>query len=127
MELAIALSIAYVALLNLLSPAPSSRWLEALVFGLVHGFGFAGFLGDLLFFERSIAGPLVAFNLGVELGQLCAVVLAGVLLTFLPGDRRSARAERDWLAPRWLRLSGSVAIALAGLYWFAARAGFVPA
>lgn len=123
-ELAIALSIAYVALLNLLSPKPSSRWPEALVFGLVHGLGFATFLEDLLFFETSIAVPLVGFNVGVECGQLL-VVIAGVgLLRRLPGDRSGPAGPREWLAPRWLRLGGSITIAALGLLWFADRAFF---
>ena len=123
-ELAIALSISYVALLNLISPRPSSRWLEAFVFGLVHGFGFATFLGDLLFFEASIAVPLVGFNIGVECGQLLVVIVAAAVVRLLPGDRSSPEGPRSWLAPRWLRWGGSTLIAVAGLVWFADRAAF---
>ena len=121
-ELAIALSIAYVALLNLLSARASSRWPEALVFGLVHGLGFAAFLGDLLFFEPSAVAPLVGFNIGVECGQLLMVIAAVGLLRLLPGDRSGPGGSREWLAPRWLRLGGSILIAALGLAWFADRA-----
>lgn len=46
----------------------------ALVFGLVHGLGFAGFLRELLGAEESLLVPLLGFNVGLELAQI--VVLA---------------------------------------------------
>ncbi len=49
----------------------------ALVFGLVHGLGFAGFLRELLGAEESLLVPLVGFNVGLEVAQL--VVLAVVM------------------------------------------------
>jgi hypothetical protein len=50
----------------------------AAVFGLVHGAGFANYLQSL--FAGSIAVPLLGFNLGIELGQLIVLALAGMLL-----------------------------------------------
>jgi hypothetical protein len=47
-------------------------------FGLVHGAGFANYLSD--FFSGSIAVPLVGFNLGIELGQLFILAVAGLAL-----------------------------------------------
>ncbi|HTE05875.1 MAG TPA: HupE/UreJ family protein, partial [Planctomycetota bacterium] len=47
-EVAIALSIAWVGAITLVAQAPRARWREAFVFGLVHGLGFAGFLGEAL-------------------------------------------------------------------------------
>ena len=48
------------------------RWLLAFACGLVHGLGFAGALAERRSRRRgtSIVGPLIAFNLGVEIGQL---------------------------------------------------------
>jgi len=52
----------------------------ALVFGLVHGFGFAGVLLEARLSDAALAGSLLAFNVGVELGQAAILaVLAAVL------------------------------------------------
>ena len=55
-------------------------WLVAFIFGLLHGFGFAGALAEIGLPEQSIPLALLFFNVGVELGQLifvAAVVGAG--------------------------------------------------
>ena len=88
-EMTIALSIVVTAIGNLgWRPArPGSRWLSGLdaldarpwilpfCFGLVHGFGFADGLRELGLTRLNLVTPLVGFNLGVELGQLAAVML----------------------------------------------------
>lgn len=58
---------------------PKGRWLITFLFGLIHGFGFATVLRDLgvATSATGVTVPLVAFNLGVELGQ---IVIAGFLL-----------------------------------------------
>jgi len=48
-------------------------WLIAFVFGLLHGFAFAGSLADIGLPKHNIPGALVLFNLGVEIGQLLFV------------------------------------------------------
>lgn len=53
--------------------ATMKPWTVAFVFGLIHGFGFAGALNDLGISHHHTALPLVAFNTGVELGQLVCV------------------------------------------------------
>jgi len=68
----IAATIVLVGVENLIrGEEPRGRWLLAFGFGLVHGLGFAGALAErgLGAAGTSIVGPLVAFNLGVELGQ----------------------------------------------------------
>ena len=124
-ELAIALSIAYVAAENLILKRPGARLGAAFGFGLVHGLGFAGFLGDALVFEPLKIAALFGFNVGVELGQLAVVVPLALLLRVLPGDRKSEDPERAWFAPRWLRLGASSVVVLLGLGWFVERAGWV--
>ena len=57
-------------------------WLVALIFGLLHGFGFAGALAEIGLPQQSIPMALIFFNVGVELGQL-VFVLVVVLLTWL--------------------------------------------
>jgi len=81
-EAAIALSIAYVALENLfaLDRGTSKRWLVALVFGLVHGFGFSAVLKELGLPPDGRAWSLLQFNLGVEVGQAGVIVAAMPLL-----------------------------------------------
>jgi hydrogenase/urease accessory protein HupE len=125
-ELSIAMSIAYVGAQNLLVRAPSTRWAEALVFGLVHGLGFATFLERALESEPLVATALVGFNLGVEAGQVVAVSLLAALVHFLPGDRAHGELARAWLAPSWLRRAGSLAVAGLGAFWFLERAGWLP-
>jgi hypothetical protein len=125
-ELAIALSIAYVGAEALLVRRPASRGFEAFGFGLIHGLGFAGFLGESLLAEPLKFEALLGFNLGVELGQLAAVLCAALLLRFLPGDRSFEGDPRGWFAPRWLRFSGAGLALLTGLYWFLERAGWLP-
>ncbi len=79
-ETLIALSIAYMAIENVLFAAPRSRWPIAFGFGLVHGFGFSFALQNTLQFAGAhVLTSLLAFNVGIELGQLL------VLLLVVPG------------------------------------------
>jgi hydrogenase/urease accessory protein HupE len=119
-EIGIALTIVYVALRNLFEDRPRRLWPEAFGFGLVHGLGFAGALAQTLSAEPQKLRALFGFNLGVEIGQLC-VVLAAVGL--LAAARKLARAESGGrLAPRGVRLSASLCVALLGSYWVVSRA-----
>src|SRR3981081_3302001 len=71
----IALSILYVALENIFSPRlKPSRVGVVFLFGLVHGMGFAGALGQLGLPKDAYLTCLVMFNLGVELGQLTVIL-----------------------------------------------------
>ncbi len=124
-EMAIALSIAYVASLNLIAKRPVARWLEAFGFGLVHGLGFASAVADSLIVEKLKLTALVSFNVGVEIGQLSVVVLVALILTRIGGDRGAREGSVDFMAPGWLRRSASVAIAILGLALFVQRAGWV--
>lgn len=115
-EPAIAASIVYVGVENLARKGaePHGRCLLTFAFGLVHGFGFAGMLAELGVGAdgRGVAVPLLAFNLGVELGQLA---IAAVVLPLLALARRSPAVER-WLTP-----VASAGIALAGAWWLVER------
>lgn len=106
----IALSIAYIAVENILRRKESSKqgWVT-LGFGLVHGFGFAEILRGTL--SDNVALPLFSFNLGVELGQLVVVMAA---LPILWGIRKLIRH------PAWTRYAMG-GIGAMGLYWFVER------
>ena len=77
-ELLIPVTILLTALQNLwYKSSPDKKWglnyFLALFFGFIHGMGFSNFFKALLGQEAEIILPLLAFNLGVELGQLCIV------------------------------------------------------
>ena len=115
-EPAIALSVVLAALNNLLGFSALQRWRLALVFGLVHGFGFASVLLDLGLPTSSLLAALGGFNIGVELGQLAIV---GV---FLP----LAWAMRRTRFYRWgVVTGGSVAIVVLGVFWTLPRIGWL--
>jgi hydrogenase/urease accessory protein HupE len=59
------------------------RWVLTFSFGLVHGFGFAAVLRELHLPRASLAAGLLSFNLGVECGQLCIVLVALPTLRWL--------------------------------------------
>ncbi|WP_432871978.1 HupE/UreJ family protein [Microbispora rosea] len=118
----IALSIAFVALDNLLAPKTSHRLPVVFGFGLLHGLGFAGALtvdGPL---SASTLADLVSFNVGIELVQLTIIALAFPALLFL---RRTATTP---VAARALMLgtvAATVVVAGAGLVWFVERSPFL--
>ena len=97
------------------SPRPANlRAAVAFAFGLVHGFGFAGVLGELSLPTQRMVPALFGFNLGVELGQLAVVAVAWPLL------RALARAGGE----RWEKAIaelGSAAICALGVFWFVTR------
>jgi len=116
-ESGIALSVVLAALNNLHPVVANGRWIAAFVFGLLHGFGFAGALHDLGLPAGSLALSLLGFNLGVEAGQLAIVVV------FLP----LAYALRStWAYRRMLFAGGSMAIAAVASVWLVERAFNVP-
>jgi hypothetical protein len=87
-------------------------WL-AIAFGLIHGFGFAYVLKEFGLPQAALGWSLFAFNLGVEIGQLLIVgVVAGALMLV----RRQSQA-----LARQLAVLGSIAVILAGTYWFVER------
>jgi hydrogenase/urease accessory protein HupE len=116
-EAAIALSIVYVAVENLLVRVTRHRGVLTAAFGLVHGLGFAGVLQERLtdLSGAALVLPVLSFNVGVELGQLAIVALVFPLLRWL--RREDPRRQR--LIVR----VGSAPILLLGLFWLAQRLG----
>jgi hypothetical protein len=113
-EPAIAASIAFVGVENLFPRAPRRRWLVVFAFGLVHGLGFSSVLREIGLPARGLVLSLLAFNLGVELGQLAVVaIVLPIVLGF--ARRRPAAFER------WGLRGASAAIAIAGAIWLVLR------
>ena len=110
----IALSIAYVAIENIFL-SKLRPWRVALVFafGLLHGLGFAGALQELGLPRAELATALVAFNAGVEAGQLAVIGAAFVLVG-------GACANQSWYRQRVV-VPASVAIACTAIYWTITR------
>jgi hydrogenase/urease accessory protein HupE len=111
-EPAIALSVAYVGCENFFVKSADRRWLITFPFGLVHGFGFAGALGELQVPREQLIPALVSFNLGVEAGQLAVL---SVVLPLLLYARR-----REWFLTYGVRALSAVVVLL-GAGWFTLR------
>lgn len=118
-EAIIALSIAFVAT-EILHARQGRQvftvrapWIVAFIFGLLHGFGFAGVLSEIGFPEGQIPQALLFFNLGVEVGQLLFVAAVLVLIAL---GRRVKRA-----LPSWVELVPPYAIGSVAMFWVIQR------
>ena len=110
----IAVSIAYIGIENLVVRTLHAwRVVIVFAFGLLHGLGFGGVLLDLGLPAHDFVTALVAFNVGVELGQLAVIAGAFVAVGWLS---RNAAIYR-----RFVVIPGSLAIAAAGLAWTVER------
>lgn len=114
-EPVIALSIVFVGADNLMvgTRGRDVRVWVALIFGLVHGFGFASVLRDVGLPAGALGVSLLAFNIGVEIGQAAIVVVVASALTWL-------RRRRPGLATI-VATAGSALVLVAGAYWFVER------
>ena len=111
-EAVIALSIIVMALHNIFPLFRFDVLLVTFAFGLIHGFGFAGVLLEYPLSDNALVISLVAFNVGVEAGQL---VIAAVLTPLLFYFR-----QQPWYGKRFLPL-GSGVIAALGAFWLVER------
>jgi hydrogenase/urease accessory protein HupE len=87
-------------------------WVVALLFGLVHGLGFAGALREIGLPDTGLGWALLWFNLGVELGQLAVVALVLAIVAL----------ARNWLgARRWPKLAAAYLLGSLGVWWLLER------
>ena len=98
-EFLIPITILITALENLSSKSTDQlharwRYISALIFGLIHGLGFSNYLKSMLGKDESIITQLLAFNIGLEAGQLLIVALV-VLLSFIVIQFLNVK-RRDW-------------------------------
>jgi hypothetical protein len=112
-ESVIAASIIVAALNNVFPRVTEGRWRIAFAFGLLHGFGFASVLAEMGLPTGARLISLVAFNLGVEAGQLAVVFAIMPAAYFLRATNFYRRGIMPW---------GSSAIACLALFWFVQRA-----
>ena len=110
-EPGIALSVLFVLWLHLRQgPARARPWLPAFAFGLLHGFGFAGVLGEIGLPPRAASSALLGFNLGVEAGQLSFVLPVALAAAWL---RRRLPADTG----EELRLTCGALLGAFALHW----------
>jgi hydrogenase/urease accessory protein HupE len=88
-------------------------WIVAFVFGLLHGFGFAGALAEVGLPHNEIPLALLMFNVGVELGQLMFVAVILVLIEVL------RRIRTEW--PAWIRQLPAYGIGGLASFWLIER------
>jgi len=113
-ETLIAASIVYMAFENIIGSRWQRRWMVAFGFGLVHGFGFSFALSETLQFAGThLLTSLLAFNLGVEIGQLLVILLAVPLLNLI---------FRKAIAERMGTIILSAILAHSGWHWMSTRA-----
>ena len=114
-EVLIAISIAWIGIENLLiRKLGKQRLVLIFIFGLLHGLGFASSIGDKMdgVPKSQLTGPLLGFNVGVELAQIVVIGAAFLLL---------------WLLRKWklqAQTIGSGIIAMAGIAWAIQRVFF---
>jgi hypothetical protein len=113
----IALSIAFVALENIKGGNITYRRTAIVfAFGLLHGLGFASVLGDVGLEPSKFISSLIAFNIGVELGQLSVILIAFITLGLAFG-------KKPWYR-KFIAIPSSILIAIVGLYWTVERIFF---
>ena len=109
----IALSIVWIAIENCLFKEPNKwRYLVVFGFGLLHGLGFAAVLSQYGLPKENFVSLLLAFNIGVELGQLSVLMMAFILFGLI--------FKQKWQS-RKIRVPASFIIGFIGLFWFIER------
>lgn len=109
-ETLIAASIAYVGIENIVVREQRRRWLVAGGFGLIHGAGFSGHLTGLLrnmMDMGTIWGPLIGFNVGIEIGQ---IVVIAISVPMIYGFKKLGKWEL--LVPEFSRIIAAVGVFL---------------
>jgi hydrogenase/urease accessory protein HupE len=88
-------------------------WVVAFIFGLLHGFGFAGALSHVGLPQDDIPLTLFLFNVGVELGQLFFVFIILIIIWLIQKTVKKT--------PKWSRFIPAYAIGCAATFWFFER------
>ena len=100
-EMLIPVTILLTCIFNVLKPEKSKsvvsyNYFLALFFGLIHGMGFSNFFKTMMMgISDNIVMPLLAFNIGIEIGQLMIIVVFGLVLFLFTGIFKIR--HRDWV------------------------------
>lgn len=113
-EPAIALSICFVAIDNIIRKQVSHRWVLTFFFGLIHGMGFADILKGMNLPKSQLAVDLLSFNLGIEVVQITLVGVALPLLMMM----------HKWKFSRNAVIAGSALAFVLGGIWLSQRVFF---
>ncbi len=109
----IAMSIVWIGFENCLTKRQGKiRNLVVFIFGLLHGLGFASVLSVYGVPKDNFTSLLLAFNVGVELGQITVLILA-FIITYIAFNKNWKR--------KIVRIPASIAISFVGLFWFIER------
>lgn len=109
----IAASLAFVALENIFRPEDNRfRLFIVMLFGLIHGMGFAGALMDLNLPSATLITGLLGFNIGVEVGQLSVIFMAYALTFWIKNESKYRL---------FIVIPSSLIIALIGIWWTISR------
>ena len=128
-EATIALSIMFVAAETIHGAhgeprlAARAPWLVAFVFGLLHGFGFAGALREIGLPQKDVPLALLFFNVGVEVGQLLFIAgIVGVFSLLTRALRRQGSVEHGpWHSETLIRTPVAYAIGSVAALWTVQR------
>lgn len=118
-EAVIALSIVFLAVEIVKARSGDIRlserfpWIVAFLFGLLHGFGFAGALAEIGLPQGDVPMALLTFNLGVEIGQLVIVAVGLAILALI------RKFQGQWLQPA--KTATAYGIGIIATYWFVER------
>lgn len=115
-EAAIALSIAIAATERFWPEKYKSGWILAIIFGLIHGLGFASAIQELNLNSSNLITALLAFNVGVEIGQILIVLVSFPLLFMIS----KTEVGKKLALPAFC-----VSICGLGVYWFIERVSFI--
>lgn len=110
-DIVVAASILYVAIENFVVKNTNYRWVLTFVFGLVHGFGFAGALAETQIPKNHFVSSLLTFNIGVELGHIMVVAILLPIILYVK--------RFDW--NRLFVYGMSSVVGLFGLLWLVER------
>jgi hydrogenase/urease accessory protein HupE len=128
-EATIALSVMFVAAEILRAAkgkaglAATAPWVVAFVFGLLHGFGFAGALQEVGLPEKDVPLALLMFNVGVEVGQLLFIAVVVALLSFVTRILRRGREGEHgpWYTEAVIRTPVAYLVGSMAAFWVVQR------
>ncbi|WP_139491515.1 HupE/UreJ family protein [Brevibacillus dissolubilis] len=108
-ELAIPISICWVAIENIIRDKVNHRWTLTFFFGLIHGMGFAGILQEMTIPKSHMITSLLSFNLGIEVIQLTLIAIILPILSRLQGFAQYRRG---------VSIASTVIVVLGGFWLF---------